>query len=464
MRRGPLLISLLLAAYFVFYAFAWREAPVAEGDARDYMDLARKLSGESWTAPHDRMPGYPLLLAALGIKNGDHTNISNRLLFLFQLSAHAVSAVLLALALHRLMAGRGLVAMFFVLLLLPPFAEAAAMMLTECITGMLLAAMTYSLVRWLDLQTAHQFRRSHVFAWMVGLSGATAFLIRPVYLFLGVSAAVMTLVAASLRKQGAAGGKPEALVTLAAFSIPSFIILVICISLNIIMFNYYGLTPKAGFMLFTRTLPFLERIPDDQAKIRELLIRNRDRSLVRRGSSHTGTQFMWDGGLKDLIGVTGKSEVELSGEMLKMNINLIRTAPLEYASVVVRSVAVSWFPPTTPLAFFGKRAVQLLWVLMHIILMALYFICLSYFVTAAVVDITTGRLLLSGSPSLHPHVFLVECFTHIAIWYTAILSSIVEVGDPRYMRPVWPLVVMAVVLFLARIGHLRTVRKSEKIK
>jgi 4-amino-4-deoxy-L-arabinose transferase-like glycosyltransferase len=433
--RGRLLLLLGgLLLYFLAYTLAWRSAPTVAHDGYEYIDLAQRISNGTWTEPHDRTPGYPLILAAFDTRTGS----PNRSLFYFQLLLHAATVGLLTLVLKRLGATAALSMAFAMLLLLPPFVDGAAYVLTECFTGFLLAGMTYSLVRWL-------LDRTPAFVWLAGLFGAAAFLARPVYLLLGPATAVVLWVNV---------GRKHRLRMALALTLPSLLVCASLISINYAKFSYAGLTPKVGFMLFTRTLHFLERIPDNQAEIREVLIRHRDRSMAQRGSSHTGTQFMWDGGQRELLRTTGKSKAELSKEMLKLNLKLIASAPLQYLLIVVQSIAGTWFPPATYLASFGSRAAQLVWSALHFVLIAFYGISLCYFVTALAVRVA-GHPLLSGSPSLQPCTTLVESFLHLCIWYTVILSSMIEVGEPRYMRPVSPMLVLAVFLFLLRWEDLR---------
>jgi hypothetical protein len=433
LRRGlgiAVCCSVLLF-YVAFYTVLWPSAPISAPDTTDYIDLAQRLANHNWTEPHDRMLGYPLVLLAFGAGRSS----PGRALFYFQLLAHAGGILVLTSALRRLRVSAGLCVAFAVLLLLPPFVDEAAMILTECLTGVLLAGMIYCLVRW-------QTHRLRVFLWMAGLLSGCAFLFRPVYLLLGVATTGVWLIA----------GHPRRLIRAAVPLIaPSVLIFSAVVAVQYVRFGYLGLTPKSGFMLFTRTLNVLERIPEEQAEIRELLIRHRDRSLTDRGSSHTGVMFMWgkEGALKELLHTTGKPATQLSQEMFRLNVNLIAHAPLEYLTVVANDVVGSWFPSATPLSFFGSRLVQLMWAALHFAIVGLYALSLCYFVTDLMVR-ATGRSAPSASSSLHPSTGLVEAVLHLSIWYTCILSSLVEVGGPRYMRPILPMAVMAIVLFVSR--------------
>jgi len=432
-----------LSLYVAIYSFVWPSAPLLSArDSQEYIDYAARLLHGSFSEPHYRLPGYPLLLALLG---GSDV-IASRSLFFFQLITHVVGIGLLASVLKRLGVRRPLRALFAGLMLLPPFVDSAAFILTESFTGFLLAGFFYCLVRWL-------LDRAPKDAWIAGCFAAAVFLVRPVYLLL---AAFLVGILYLTR------GRRPSLHAAIGLATPSILACAVIIGINYAAFGYGGLTPKTGFMLFTRTLTFLERIPDSEADVREVLIRSRDRSLTVRGSSHTGTQFLWEGGMAELVATTGKSRTALSRDMLRLNVKLIAGEPLQYAAVVARSVSDLWFPSATRLSFFGNPYLQLGWAILHLILVALYFFALAG--AAARMFVLTARgteVLPVPSPSLHLSSGAVEALLHATIWYTCLVSAAVEVGEPRYMRPVLPLAAATVALFLVRWQDLRQRRRFQ---
>ncbi len=424
-----------LALYAAVYAMAWPSAPLLSArDSLEYLDYAARLTTNGFREPHYRLPGYPLILALFGGADA----AQNRYLFYFQLLTHAAGIALLAAVLKRLGAARKLRATFVALMILPPFVETAAFVLTESFSGFLLASLLYCLVRWLlDRSTMH--------ASLAALLAALVFLVRPAYLLLGpVLAAILYLTRRGHLSLRSALG----------FAVPSILTCALLVGINYSAFSYAGLTPKAGFMLFTRTLTFLERIPDSRSDVREILIRNRDSSLTLRGSSHSATHFMWEGGLDELLAKSQKPKIELSQDMLRLNLHLIASAPLNYAVVVGRSMAESWFPSATQVSFFGNHYVQLAWALLHFCLVGLYFLALAFGLARGGLFLANRSDLLA-SPSLHPCTGLVEILLHTTIWYTCLVSAAVEVGDPRYLRPVLPAAAVVTVLFLVRWNDLR---------
>jgi len=212
-----------------------------------------------------------------------------------------------------------------------------------------------------------------------------------------------------------------------------------------------------GFMLFTRTLRFLEKIPDQYSEIREALIKERDRGLISRNGSHTATQFMWTGGVKNLVKMTGKRKEDLSKEMLKLNLYLIVSSPLEYLDMVMTSFATMIMPSVTPLSFFGSRFVQLLWSLLHFGLLFVIIICLSFFIVRNVLFFMQKLIgatyqVLQCKAANRSDEPVVEWTAWIIIIYTAIISCALEVGDPRYLKPVMAFLIMISFLFISQWG------------
>ena len=427
-----------IAALFYVYLQAWPGAPFLAGDTDEYLDFAQRLRTHTLMEPSNRLPGYPLLLALFGAR----VRQSVPGLFPFQLVLHGLTIWLVVLCCQRLQLSKRWYVPAALLLCLPPYVEAAALILTECLCSLLLLGMLYGLICW---------RQSNHWGYAVlsGLCGALAFMTRPVFLFLAPALALLTLIAVYRRHHTEQQQRfKKWLATASAVWAPSVATLFILFGINLALFNYAGLTPKAGFMLSTRTLRSLERLPDEHSQYREILIKARNDSMVARNSSHTGTQFMWDSGLIELMRITGKSKTELSGEILALNLKLIASAPLDYLSMSVQGMVNSWFPFNTPFASFGSRGLQFLWTALHFAVIALYALALCYFFTTGLEWLRGNRALAEAAA---PGTLLIEAWLHFSIWYTCILSSLLEVGDPRYMRPVFPLVLLAVVIFVMRL-------------
>ena len=76
-----------------------------------------------------------------------------------------------------------------------------------------------------------------------------------------------------------------------------------------------------------------ERLPEEYARVREVLIRARDAELVT-DPSDTGQMYIWRV-TPELMKVTGFQQPELSAYMLRINWLLIKKAPLNYLHEVV---------------------------------------------------------------------------------------------------------------------------------
>jgi hypothetical protein len=430
-----LLLALLVVAA-AGYAALWRRAPVTAGDSAGYMEAARDLSDGRLERLHDRTLGYPALLALTG-----STAAPTRALFYAQLVLHAGSIWLLAAALSAAGAPRRLVLLLAVLLLLPPYAESAGFVLTETLTQFFLAAGVAGLALWAAGRSS---------GWLIvsAVGLALAALVRPTYQGLALPAAVALLLLPRLApgldlsrrqaRRAALSLLAGALVVLGGYSL-----------WNRARFGYFGLTPMAGFNLSTRTVPFIERLPEEHARVREELIRARDIQLVKRGGSHTGYQFIWSVRPR-LAEVTGLEPVPLARHMLRLNLQLIREAPLLYLQEVARSALVYWLPSTRELASGGRKTVQLAWGGLHFLLLAAFAVGLV--VLAGLALFRWSRRAAGSGPAspVRGAVTAPQAVAYLAsvgiVLYTVIISCAVDVGHTRHRASTDALIVFAAVL------------------
>jgi hypothetical protein len=171
--------------------------------------------------------------------------------------------------------------------------------------------------------------------WLV-LAAAVAFaassLTRPIYQVLTPALGAGLLCAAALTGWRPASRR-QALMAAAALVMVSGLLLAGYAGANRLRFGFFGVTHTAGFHLSTRTMAFVERLPDEHAAVREILVRERDAQLTKRGGTHTGTQAIWSV-REELSAATGLDMPQLSRFLLAMNLRLIADAPLEYAGEV----------------------------------------------------------------------------------------------------------------------------------
>jgi hypothetical protein len=211
-------------------------------------------------------------------------------------------------------------------------------------------------------------------------------------------------------------------------------------------FGYAGLAPMAGFHLSTKTVALWERLPDEHAGIRERLIRARDVEMTRRGGTHTGSQSIWQV-REELLEATGMSKAELSAHLLRLNLTLIRQAPLEYAQEVARSMATYWFPPAGVLATLNVSALRWIWAGLHAGVLSLFLVQLVVFLGVAVWGWSRRRAGLDAH-GLRIRSTWAQRSTYVLagtiVLYTMVLSCAVDIGDIRQRRPTDALVVLMV--------------------
>lgn len=408
--RIAMLYVLLGLASLAAYGMLWPGAPVMEGDSPQYLEVARDLRDFRIDEIHDRTPGYPVLLALTG-----STDAPTRALFYVSLLIHFGSVWLLALALHASGASARSLTAFGILLALPPYVEPAGYVMTENLAQFALAAGLTGLVMW--------FRAKRT-AWLVAASLAVGYagFTRPVYQMLAIAlAAGLILFPGIVRRLGLT--YRDAVTAAAVLVLGSFVILGgLCVR-NFTAFGYVGVAPTFGFHLSTKTTSLLERLPDEYAVARDILIRERDAQLVKPGGKHNGTQAIWHA-REELSRATGLSTPQLSAYLVKMNLRLIAQSPLEYLEEVGRSFAAYWFPATGPLASMGSSTLRWLWALLHLSVVA-------------VLIMTPGVILRSMPTQLSgpPHMHVAWLLSAAIVIYTMLLSCFLDIGEPRQRRP-----------------------------
>jgi hypothetical protein len=435
-RTAAVYLALFVAA-FIIYGILWRDTPFVDGDSSQYQEVAKDLADLRLDTLHDRTIGYPLLLALTGsIERATPSLLAISLLL------HLASIWLLALVLQAAGVGRRWLLVFGCLLVLPPFVEPAAWVMTENLAQFTLVAGFACLVL--------GFTPSRIAVLSVSaLAFGYAALTRPVYqaLAFALSGALLVLPSAFRWARFAYRDAARAACVLVAGSI---LVLGGMSYVNYVKFNYFGVVPSIGFHLCTKTMSFVERLPDEYAAAREILVRERDAELVKRGGLHSGSQAIWSV-RSELSAATGLSKPELSGYLLRMNLWLIRRSPLEYLQEVARSMAGYWFPPATPLASLHSRVLRWLWGGLYAALAGFFFVQLVVLAGVAIFEASArlsgarARALVPWASASAPQALSYVLAGGI-VFYTMLLSCLVDIGDPRQRRPTDVLVVFMCVL------------------
>src|SRR5262245_41987169 len=135
----PFRLAVIYAAFFAvafsWYSLVWVNAPVTEIDSAGYLRAARDLSDFRVDQLQERPPGYPLLLALTG-----SSQTPGRALFFVSLWLHFAAIWALGSILHRAGLKERWLNLFSLILLLPPFVEPAAYVLSENLTEAMLVA------------------------------------------------------------------------------------------------------------------------------------------------------------------------------------------------------------------------------------------------------------------------------------------------------------------------------------
>jgi hypothetical protein len=430
--RTAVAYLLLFAAAFTLYFVLWRNTPAGDGDTPQYLEVAKDLADFSLDSLHDRTVGYPLLLVATGA-----TDHATGLLLAVSLLLHLASAWLLAVVLRAAGLGPRWLLVFGCVLVLPPYVEPAAWVQTENLAQFTLVAGFACLVLGLSPSRVVLLTAS-------ALAFGYGALTRPVYQALAVTLAGLLLVVPALTRRVTLSFRDAARAA-AVLTVGSAILLGGMSYVNDVKFNYFGIVPSIGFHLCTKTMSFVERLPDEYAPVREIFIRERDAELVKRGSVHTGSQTIWSV-RSELSAVTGLSKAELSRYLLRMNLRLIRIAPIEYLQEVARSMAVYWFPPATPLASMHSSLLRWAWATLHAVLFAFFF--LQLVVLAGVGAFEASRRLAGAArreavPWSGANLVQASAYALAGsiVIYTTLITCAIDIGDPRQRRPTDVLVI-----------------------
>jgi hypothetical protein len=323
------------------------------------------------------------------------------------------------------------VTLFSLILLLPPFVEPAAYVLTETLAEATLVAAFVSLVFW-------YLNKRTIWILISAASIGYAALTRPTYQILALAVAAWLVTAYFLRPRTPIRWRDLVQGSLVLIS-GSILIVGGYAYFNYRNFGYFGITYKLGISLTQKTVHVIERLPDEYAAIREVLIKGRNSDLV----ASRGTELGYISAIvPELTQLTGLDEPRLSHYLLKLNLLLIRKAPLNYIQDVVSAFGHYWFPTTsTEFANFNSRLLQMLWGVMHFILFGAFALNLILLFGAAIflkmcnlfAD-QLDKINIGATRSIDFQEFAYGLAGTI-VFYTAAISCFIDVGDPRHRVP-----------------------------
>ncbi len=306
------MLTLVMVAVLTRLALASAYTVTIQADTGPFLKLASQwlqfdfASNDGW-----RTPGYPLVLAVLGLD-------VDRVWWLQSLMGIGVTLLIFLLvfgATRSVAAGLvcGLAHTFTLNQLL-----LEATVLTETTATLLVVAATYA--------TDRAWRRGWPLGLVVlaGALSSLAVLTRPQYVVLG---AVFSLVMVMFGKERRLR---SAMSFLAVFTLP----LLLWMGYNKATTGTFAMTSLLGFSLTNHTGAFMQDAPEEFAQIRDIYLRYRSKRLAE-GGTHAMTIFAAGAELQRATGLTA---MQLSNELQKLSAALIVAHPGAYA----REVLYAW--------------------------------------------------------------------------------------------------------------------------
>lgn len=420
-RRAWIACGVLAGVGIVQRAVMWIGYPPASyGDTGAYFRLAGVLA--RWSlGGYDgtRVPGYPALIALAG---GDP-----RAVYAVQL-ALGVALSLLLFWMTLTMTGHLTLSLAVGLLydVLPGQFLFEANLIAETLTAFLLTLSLALLAAWLH---APGPAASVVLAFSLGLASALTGLTRPLFYYLPV----WLLLFVWNRRDG----PRRTALRLAAFCVGPALLLGGWLWF---IYSAYGMlspTVLSGYGLVQHTGAYFEYLPDSAAPIRDTYIRLRDERLAERGDQ---TNTIWDA-IPELSAVSGLGFYDLSREIQRLSIQLIREHPAWYAQSVAKGWIDFWKAPVywkaEAIGSPGARSALTAWAWIG---RAVCLLANALFLLGSAVAL----LLPKARRRLHldPHLIAAAG----TVWIASVVQTLADHGDnPRFLIPAQMLVVYVVV-------------------
>lgn len=403
---------LVIVAAFILYPVISGIHVIPAGDTHDYVEAANIISN-GYQQITFRVPVYPLLLIA--------TNSVSQLsvsLFFVQYLLYFISVFLLVAAMLQSGLDKKLVFIVTLLLVSPLLVQMVYQAMTE--------ALSFALVN--TIFAIYVLVKAKYKFLLLGLLAAMVTLTRPSF---QLTSLLMTALFFVTEKS-----KLSSFMFFIAFATPIFLFSFF----NKQRFNFFGITPATGWHLTTKTALFIEDWPDKN--MRPLMIRERNENLVNK-SSHTGSMFVWS--LPPLLQDSLRQNyVEVSKYMMKNNVALIKSHPLEYLSAVGRSLVDYTFPNAISAKARGMKkaiysAVQFFYIYFSLVLTVMVFVCMWLF---------RKRI---NTAWLYPFLL-----TAIIIFSNYFASIAAEVGSSRHRAPTEGLILVSIAYALPIVISCRT--------
>jgi hypothetical protein len=411
-KNALLLAIIILLISTVFYLFVWRDGPYLLADSKGYMQVAQNISAGNLSEIQDRVPAFPLLLLLT-----NSFEKPNTILFIVQLLSYFVCVFFVFKILTRELP-IGFAYVYLIFSVLPPFVEATAQVMTEALTTILILL---SFICFYELIKS----RKIFYAFILGFTSGFLALTRPTFELIPIILLILFVFIRSLSVEK----KGWILHSIISIAISTLMIGGYALY-NYIKYDFLCLTPLQGFNLSTKTETYIERIPDDQKVVREVLLIGRNKVLLA-DPTHSAVMYIWPT-IPKLEEATSLSKTELSKMFQGINLKLILSSPLSYIVEVGHAMAVYTMPSSSDQANFNNNWFQLLWLLLNYVVLAVTIICICG---------TVGILILISKKGLsallkdHLPILSIFFFSALMIFYNFCISTFFEVGNPRYRLP-----------------------------
>jgi hypothetical protein len=404
------------------------------GDTGAYQRLAEVLRGLTLVGyDGTRVPGYPAFLALVG-PDGDSIWFGQMVLglgislLLFWITWRTTSRPALG----------ALVGMLYNLI--PGQILFEANLLTETLTTFFVVA-SFALL--LALRRATGGPAKAGLAALLGIVSALAGLTRVLFYVLPVWLLPFVWWAAGSGATGLLAEWRPRLLRTAVYCVAP--ILLLGGWLTYIQSTYHMLSPTVmtGFNWVQHTGSFFEYLPDEDALIRDTYIRYRDRSIQERGDQ---TNTIWDA-IPELTEVTGLSFFDLSRELQRLSLRLIRDHPGLYLRNVVEGWIAFWKAPP----YWRPESFRLPWMVPAM---------RAWVIAGRGVSILANALFLlmsvasAVSRRARQRIGWDTFAWAVAglIWLTSFVQTLVDHGDnPRFLVPLQMLVIYLVARLLASL-------------
>ena len=411
-------LGLLLGTGALYFTTLWGTTPAYVSDTQAYQYLASRLAALQIDQLPYRTIGYPIILVLTG--STDHLT---PMLYVVQLAFHlSVVWMIVALA-QRFALPRVASLLLAVTLMSPPIMQKVTMGLTETSCEFFVVLTVLFFVRWAERRRASD-------AVLAGFAVAIAGLIRPTYQVFGLFMALAALIWLWRR-----AGPRKAMLSAVFLATGTMLLIGGVTVFYAFKFGYLGPSPMIGWHLTNKTSLFIEHLPDSElAKASLVEARNATFALDPK---HQGADYVWPI-MDELAAKLGMTRAQASSHMLLLNLRLIAARPGDYLASVFTAAAGYVLPSTSGIAD-DRGAPGLGFLLLH--LASLFAFILQLFGMGGLSLVRRLGVSVRG-PFNRPAARVTWWFTLALVAYTAGVSVMTEIGDPRLRTPTDPLILL----------------------